>query len=416
MAAKSEFTAKSGGHTAFSGGSNTDKGVTIDLIKLNEVSVSKDRKTASIGPGNRWGDVYKALDPHGLAVVGGRVSTVGVGGLLLGGGISWFSGKKGLACDHVRAYEVVLSSGEVVIASPTKNKDLYRALRGGGGSNFGIVTRFDLVASEQDKFWGQILYLPGQLDQTIIPLYTDMVKNQLHKDPGAHSYLVLTYDPDSGAEILFPYFSHTTVPSDGGIPAIFQPYQSLPNAFVNQTIVDRATTHALAVGDVFGNRQGWWTTSVKVKSTETFLKIAALHKKHLDKLIKAAGSSYMTSVLELQPMTSNMLEAGVKNGGNSLGLRPKDGPFMVIAWNPRWQDSKFDRLVEKTANKFIAEVEKLAKKEKVYEAYKYMNYASVPQEVLKSYGKENYVRLKRTAEKYDPKQLLKKYWKGYYKL
>lgn len=76
---------KSGGHAAFAGASSTQGGILVNLAPLNQVSLSADRTTTSIGPGNTWGDVYKVLDPLGVSVVGGREAGVGVGGLLLGG-------------------------------------------------------------------------------------------------------------------------------------------------------------------------------------------------------------------------------------------------------------------------------------------------------------------------------------------
>lgn len=103
-----EFAVKSGGHAAFYGASNINNGLTIDLIELNQVTVSADHKQTSIGSGNRWYDVYTQLEPQGLAVIGGRVSDIGVGGLTLGGGISFFSGTYGWACDNVNNYEVCL--------------------------------------------------------------------------------------------------------------------------------------------------------------------------------------------------------------------------------------------------------------------------------------------------------------------
>lgn len=69
------FAVKGGGHTAFSGASSIEGGITIALENLNEVTLSSDKKTVAVGPGNRWGAVYGALEQHGLAVVGGRVST-----------------------------------------------------------------------------------------------------------------------------------------------------------------------------------------------------------------------------------------------------------------------------------------------------------------------------------------------------
>ena len=79
------FAVKSGGHAMFAGASNANGGITIDLRYLNGVELSEDHATASVGPGNKWGDVYKVLEPRGLTVAGGRVTTVGVGGFMLGG-------------------------------------------------------------------------------------------------------------------------------------------------------------------------------------------------------------------------------------------------------------------------------------------------------------------------------------------
>lgn len=93
----------------FSGASNIDGGLTIDLLKLNQVTVSADQTQTSVGSGNRWIDVYSALDLKGLSVIGGRVADIGVGGLTLGGGMSFFSGRYGWACDNVNTYEVCVN-------------------------------------------------------------------------------------------------------------------------------------------------------------------------------------------------------------------------------------------------------------------------------------------------------------------
>ena len=82
------FAVKGGGHSSFKGCSNSDGGITIDFFHMKQVTPSADRKTVSIGPGNAWVDVYSVLEPQNLTVVGGRVASVGVGGFLLGGGVS----------------------------------------------------------------------------------------------------------------------------------------------------------------------------------------------------------------------------------------------------------------------------------------------------------------------------------------
>ena len=90
----------------FTGASNIGQGVTIDLLNLDNVTVSQDQTQVSIGAGARWYDVYSQLEPQGISVIGGRVADIGVGGLTLGGGISFFSGRYGWACDNVNNYEV----------------------------------------------------------------------------------------------------------------------------------------------------------------------------------------------------------------------------------------------------------------------------------------------------------------------
>ena len=107
--ANCQFAVKSGGHAAFYGASNINGGVTIDLVNMNQVVVNAEQTETQIGPGNRWVDVYSQLEVKNISVIGGRVSDIGVGGLTLGGGISFFSGRYGWACDNVNNYEVSAS-------------------------------------------------------------------------------------------------------------------------------------------------------------------------------------------------------------------------------------------------------------------------------------------------------------------
>lgn len=85
VSAGCHFAIKSGGHDRTAGSSNADGGVTIDLAKMNEVKINPDKKSAVVGAGAKWKEVYETLEPEGIMVIGGRVSDVGVGGLLLGG-------------------------------------------------------------------------------------------------------------------------------------------------------------------------------------------------------------------------------------------------------------------------------------------------------------------------------------------
>jgi FAD/FMN-containing dehydrogenase len=104
-----KFSIRGGGHLQNPGFTSNDGGIAISMSKPTQMTLSEDKKTVD-GLGNRWLDVYKALDPHGFAVTGGRVPSVGVPGLLLGGGLSFQNSKHGFSCMGVVNYDVSLFS------------------------------------------------------------------------------------------------------------------------------------------------------------------------------------------------------------------------------------------------------------------------------------------------------------------
>ncbi|MEO6399153.1 MAG: FAD-binding oxidoreductase [Tepidiformaceae bacterium] len=135
------LTIRGGGHNV-AGRAVCDGGLMIDLSAMKGIFVDPAGKTARAQGGVTWAEFNRATQVYGLATTGGVISSTGVAGLTLGGGLGHLMGKYGLAIDNLRSAEVVLATGEVVQASASENPDLYWALRGGGG-NFGVVTTFE---------------------------------------------------------------------------------------------------------------------------------------------------------------------------------------------------------------------------------------------------------------------------------
>jgi FAD/FMN-containing dehydrogenase len=139
VAGRVTLAARSGGH-CYAGYSVPESGLVIDVSGMNKVDIQGTQ--AVIGAGAKLKDVYAALGAAGRALPAGSCPTVGIAGLTLGGGIGVLSRKYGLTCDHLSSAQVVTADGKLVTASASSEPDLFWALRGGGGGNFGIVTQF----------------------------------------------------------------------------------------------------------------------------------------------------------------------------------------------------------------------------------------------------------------------------------
>ncbi|EXJ60936.1 hypothetical protein A1O7_05089 [Cladophialophora yegresii CBS 114405] len=181
-----KFAISSGGHATAFGASNVDDGITLDLSALDSISLASDRSYVDVGTGARWIDVYRILDPFDLTVAGGRAASVGVGGYLLGGGISLLSSLCGWGADSVEEIEVVLANGTFIAASASAHPDLFACLKG-GVNNFGIATRFRIKTfSTHGPLHVSLLQYSHEHIPAVLRALTNITQNA-HMDPNSAS-------------------------------------------------------------------------------------------------------------------------------------------------------------------------------------------------------------------------------------
>ncbi|MFL6076006.1 MAG: FAD-binding oxidoreductase [Mycobacteriales bacterium] len=163
-----------GGAHNVAGKGTCDNGLVIDLSTLDTIAVDPDARTATAGGGVRWGPFDAATAVHGLAATGGVISTTGIGGLTLGGGIGWLMRKYGLACDNLISVRLVTADGEIRTVDGDREPELWWALRGGGG-NFGVVTSFTFrLHPVSTVLGGMMLYRANRMTEALAA-YTSWV-------------------------------------------------------------------------------------------------------------------------------------------------------------------------------------------------------------------------------------------------
>lgn len=403
------FAAKSGGHAAFEDASNIQDGITISLENLNDISLSNDRSTVTIGPGNNWHRVYSHLAEYGLATIGGRVASIGVGGLTTGGGISFFSNKYGWACDNVASYDVAIASGAQVIASPDSNMELYWALRG-GGNNFGIVLSFTMytIPMPGNKMWTSA----RNYDWSSFPLVARAFYNSVVESPS---------DPDAGLWVAWSQSNQTPIASanlwdtrpKSNISILFDHFtaiSTMSEVTRNVTLVEY--TAEMDDFNPTGFRETYYGLTVKADP-----ELADVARQiFYEELPMTESVQGAFPVMVYQGITAGQMSSMAKRGGNPLGLNDLDGPlflFHIACW---WELQSDDDVIYTFASKVLQRIKGEAERRGKASRFLYMNYSSKFEDVIASYGEENKKRLKDVATKYDPRRIFQELQPGYFKL
>ena len=190
---------RGGGHNGGGLGTCND-GLVIDLSLMRGVRVDAERRTVRVGAGCVWGDVDHATHAFGLAVPSGFITTTGVGGLTLGGGIGYLTRRYGLTIDNLLSADVVLADGSVVTADDRHDSDLFWALRGGG--NFGVVTSFEFQAHPVATVHAGPTFWPLEQATEVMKAYREFILDAPEHISGFFAFLTVPPAP------MFPEHLH----------------------------------------------------------------------------------------------------------------------------------------------------------------------------------------------------------------
>lgn len=376
------LSVRGGGHSV-AGTALCDGGVMIDLSLMRGIRIDPVNRIARAEPGLTWKELDHETLAFGLATTGGTVSSTGIAGLTLGGGIGWQMARHGLTCDNLLSADIVTADGQVLTANASQHDDLFWAVRGGGG-NFGIVTSFEyqLYPMESTITGGMILY-PMEQARDVLQFYRSY-SQKAPDDLTAFAGLLTTPDGHNVAAIIAAWFGpldqaaqHLDPLRQFGVPLadlIGQiPYGAL------QTMFDAAVPPGL---------RRYWKSGYFPELPDDLI----------DAILKHAATKTSPYSLILF-FHIHGKAARMAPDATAFGARARQWDFDII---PQWQASVEDRQHIEWARSFWKEVEPFTKGV-------YTNHLGTDDgatRVRAAYGR-NYDRLVSIKRKYDPENLFR---------
>ena len=423
---------KGGGGGLVPGANDIEEGVTIDLLQLSAIALSSDKKTVSVQAGVQWGRLYTFLDAKGYTVPGARVTNVGVAGLTLGGGLNNYMSRYGWTFDLVKDFEIVLGNGTLTNASPNKNADLYKALKGGGQGNFGIVTRIDFTTLETGLLWGGLTTYDFK---NVGKLYRPVVEtiNQSAKEPDASFVLSWTNNATTGTTTANTYLQYTGNATEKKYfvhteePTTKSRFPEALSAFTFDK-VGTPTSNTLRIDSTYNfvkelnaaDSQRFLIGNIFFKAdAEILANVDRISQKILSPYInKTKAYPYNNVQIEYLPLPRVINEISEKkNGGNVLGLERIQSNAIQLLVLFDWSDPTQDNIIQNLTTTILTQVTKYTKSVPGASIdFQYVGLAYEFQDPIGSYGQRNVDYLKQISKKYDPAQVFQKLVPGGFKL
>ncbi|WP_413803886.1 FAD-binding oxidoreductase [Streptomyces iranensis] len=374
---------RGGGHSV-AGMSTVDGGLVIDLRGMNAVTVDPGARTARVGGGAIMSELDRGTQGYGLATTGGRVSTTGVGGFVLGGGAGWLDRAFGLACDNLLAVDLVTAQGDQLHVDEEEHPDLFWALHGGGG-NFGVATAFTLRLHPLTAMTAMLLLWRPEAGPAVVRAYRDFLESAPDRIGGGLLYC--TGPPEEFVPedmvgnlvcaVLITYIGHEQQARDLAAPLLHLGHDAemiaeLPYADL-QCMLD----------DPPGYRNYW-----SAEYLDSFPDQA------VDRFCRRASDMIVPS-----PSQHVLFPQGgaVSNGPSGFPLPWRGAPWIVHPFG-LWDDAADDARARQWAHDTRADVRPWS------HGAVYLNFIGREgrDRVVAGFGAENYCRLAAVKAQYDP--------------
>lgn len=409
------FAIRGGGHMPISDAANINSsGVLLSTSGLTQINLSSDQTSVSIGPGNRWANVYKYLEPFGLSVVGGRMGVVGVPGLLLGGGISFFGNEYGWASNNVVKFECVLANGDIVEATGTnEHSDLFWALKGGGNS-FCLVTKFELrTLSVPAVYVGEVDYGDSVRSKFLDAVFTFAVNGSA--DVKAAIVPIVRWGPSQGGPTYNTWLFHNGNQLSPVALQNFTAPNMMPssNTFSYRSMYGWTQETDPPMSQIHGFRQRFYVTSI----TASLEAMSIIHDTYF-----TAAQAQLSNVtnfftgVAFMPISENYIAAGNKRGGDPMGVDTSNAPYIWIEQSLSWPNPADDSKIEEFLTSVNAEISSKLESLGVTSPFLYLNDADAGQPVFEGYPKQNVERLKKIRARYDPDMIFTNLMPGGWKI
>lgn len=394
------FSVNGGKHTGNPKFSSTDGGLQIDMRKFSQVTLSKDESYVDIGPGNVWENVYGVLEKKGKMVKGGRVSGVGVGGLMTGGGgYSFFTQKYGMACDSIESIDIVVPNpARKITISAQSLPDLFWAVKG-GGNQFGIVTNFRVKTfSIPSKIWGGTRIYLG---------HDEIFKNF------SLQFAQSNHNVNASASMEFLYYAKLPIYAIHAFYDDAQPPPGIFDGLMNETKVK-------PVQDTWGPT----TITEIVKSAPSNVTIGLRGYFHVASIQHYTRTIFDVALKEIDKLNNDPLHSGfyfhvaIVPAGKNYGEyanQTNSSPFPFYK-SPQsmefyfgWVNPLDDNFYHQAIKNIVKLVQRQARAEgqQIDDLPLYPNYAIFDTPAMKLFGPENLARLRKIKERYDPRETMR---------